>query len=73
MRGSYDRNLILIYIVLAASVFVMGVGITFGILLLCSYYGIQITTHLWLLAIPLISSLLINVFLIELYLKMTRR
>jgi hypothetical protein len=66
MRGTDDRNLILIYIYLAFSVVAMGVGITFGILFWCAYYGIEITDHLWLLAIPPASSLFINVLLVEL-------
>jgi hypothetical protein len=73
MRGTDDRHLILIYIYLAFSVFAMGVGITFGILTWCAYRGIEITEHLWLLAIPPGSSLFINVLLVELYRKMTRR
>ncbi len=73
MRGSDDRYQILIYIYLAFSVMAMGVGITFGILGWCAYHGLKITEHLWLLAIPPASSLLINVLLIELYRKITHR
>jgi hypothetical protein len=73
MRGSDDRYLILIYVYLAFSVVALGVGITFGILCWCAYYGIEITEHLWLLAIPPAASLLINVFLVELYRKITRK
>jgi hypothetical protein len=73
MRGSDDRDLVLFYISLASGVVMLGVGITFAVLYLCAYYGVNITTHLWLLAIPPACSLLINVFLIELYRKLTRR
>jgi hypothetical protein len=73
MRGSDDRNLVLLYIYLATGVVTLGVGITFAILFVCAYYAIDITKHLWLLAIPPASSLLINVFLIELYRKLTKR
>jgi hypothetical protein len=73
MRGSDDRNLVLLYIYLAASVAVIGVGITFALLAFCAYYNIDITLHWWLLGIPVASSLLINVLLIELYRKLTRR
>ncbi len=73
MRGSDDRYQILIYIYLAFSVMAMGVGITFAILFWCAYHGLEITEHLWLLAIPPASALLINVFLIELYRKIVRR
>ncbi len=73
MRGSDDRNLILTYIALAAGVSAIGIGLTFGLLAFCAYYRIDITLHWWLLGIPVISSLLINVFLIELYRKLTRK
>jgi hypothetical protein len=73
MRGSDDRNLVLLYIYLAAGVAMLGVGITFLVLFICAYYGIDITKNLWLLAIPPASSLFINVLLIELYRKLTRR
>ncbi len=73
MRGSDDRNLILLYIYLAAGVVIIGVGITFLILFLCSYYNIDITRNWWLMAIPAGASLLINVGLVELYRKLTGR
>ena len=73
MKGSDDRNLILLYIYLAAGVVMLGVGITFLVLFVCAYYGIDITKHLWLLGIPPASSLLINILLIELYRKLTNR
>lgn len=73
MKGSDDHNLVLIYIYLAFSVFALGTGITFGILYLCAYYSVDVTSHLWLLAIPPASSLLINVLLIEMYRKITGR
>jgi hypothetical protein len=71
MKRSDDRHLILLYIYLAMGVVILGTGITFLILFICAYYRIEITQHLWLLAIPPASSLLINVFLIELYRKLT--
>ncbi len=73
MRGSDDRNLVLLYIYLAAGVVILGVGITFLILAVCAYYGIDVTQNWWLMAIPAAASLLINVLLIELYRKLTKR
>ncbi|MBN1191376.1 MAG: hypothetical protein JXA46_16590 [Dehalococcoidales bacterium] len=72
MKGTDDRRLVLLYIYLAAGVFFLGTGITFLILCICAYYRVEIVRNLWLLAIPPISSLFINVFLIELYKKLTR-
>ncbi len=73
MRASDDRHLVLLYIYLATGVVMIGVGITFLVLFLCAYYAIDIMKNLWLLAIPPASSLLINVLLIEMYRKLTRR
>ena len=73
MRGLDERNLVLLYIYLAGGCVILGVGITFLILFACAYYSIEIIKHLWLLAIPAASSLLINVLLIELYRKLTKR
>ncbi len=70
MRRPDDHNLVLLYIYLAVSVMVLGTGITFVILWFCAYNGIEITQHLWLLIIPPAASLLINVFLIEVYRKL---
>jgi hypothetical protein len=73
MRGSDDRNLVLLYIYLAGGCVILGTGITFGLLAFCAYYEIDITLHWWLLTIPPAASLLINIFLIELYRKLTHR
>jgi hypothetical protein len=73
MRGFDDRNLVLLYIYLAAGCVIVGTGLTFGLLAICAYYKIDITLHWWLLTIPSAASLLINVLLIELYRKLTHR
>lgn len=73
MRGPDEHNLVLLYIYLAAGCVIIGTGITFLILFLCAYYGIDIVKNLWLMVIPAASSLLINVLLIELYRKLTKR
>jgi hypothetical protein len=72
MKGTDDRHLILLYLYLAMGMVIMGTGITFLVLFICAYYRIEFLKHLWLLAIPPASSLLINVLLIELYRKLTR-
>jgi hypothetical protein len=73
MSGSDDRHLALLYLSLATGVVLVGTGITFAILAVCAYYGIDITLNWWLMGIPAAASLLINVLLIELYRKLTRR
>ena len=73
MRGSDDRSLVLLYIYLAAGCVAIGTGITFALLAVCAYYGINIMKNLWFLAIPPVASVTINVFLIELYKKLMKR
>jgi hypothetical protein len=73
MRGMTDRELIIFYLYMAGSVVAMGTSITFVILYACTYYNIDILTHLWLLGIPPLASLLINVLLIEIYRKIVIR
>ena len=73
MRGLTDRELIFFYLYLAGSVVSLGTGMIFIILFACAYYNIDILLNMWLLAIPPLGSLLINVFLIEMYRKIVIR
>jgi hypothetical protein len=68
-----NKSLVLIYISLAGGCVIIGTGLTFGLLAICAYYQIDLTQNWWLLLIPLAATLGINVFLIELYKKLTRR
>ncbi len=72
MRSPDDRHLVLLYIYLAAGLVTIGTGITFALLAVCAYYSIDISRNIWLVAIPPAASLLINVFLIELYRKLAK-
>lgn len=54
-------------IVLAAGCAVTGVIITFATLVVCQYFAIDISWNVWILAIPVLSSLFLNVAFIELY------
>jgi len=67
------RNLIFTYIYLATSCIAGGIGILFIVLIVCQKFGIDIFTHLWVLAIPVALTLLINVGIIELYNKIRKR
>jgi len=71
MKSSSNRSLIFTYIYLAASCFAVGVGILFLTLMVCRYLNVDILTHVWVLAIPVFLTLLINVSLVELYRKIT--
>ena len=73
MKGSRNHSLVLTYIYLAAGCVIVGTVMTFLLLLACQYYGIDVFKNLWLLAIPSISSLFLNVLFIELYKKASRK
>ena len=67
-------SLIIVYICLATGCATLGVVITYLVLFLCQYFGIDILhKNLWVLAIPVTSSLLLNVFFIELYRKYKKK
>jgi hypothetical protein len=61
------------YIFLAAGCVSVGVVITFIVLGVCQRFGINIDEHLWVVAIPAVLSLILNVVLLEIYRKFRRR
>ena len=72
MERKKPDNLVIYYIYLATSCVILGVVITFVIILTCQYFGIDIYENLWVLAIPVTVSAFLNVGLIELYRKYKR-
>ena len=73
MRIRKPMSLVFVYIYLAVSCALLGLGITFSILFICQFFGIDLSRNLWLLAIPVASAVLLNIFFIELYRKLSRR
>jgi hypothetical protein len=73
MNGMSNRNLVWLLISLAANVALIGIGLTCALMYWLVYSHVDITQHLWLIALPPAFSLLINVLLIEAYLKIARR
>ena len=61
------------YIFLAAGCVSVGVVITFLVLAACQRFGINIDENLWVLALPAVLSLILNITLLELYRKYRRR
>jgi hypothetical protein len=55
------------YIFLAAGSVSLGIIITFIVLGLCQYLGFSIDQHWWVVAIPVILSLFLNIIFIEFY------
>jgi len=62
------------YIFLASGCVAVGVAITFIVLTICQRLGIDIINeYLWVLAIPAVLALIINIALLELYRKFRKR
>ncbi len=55
------------YVYLAVGSGMLGAGLTVVLLLVCQRLGVDITRHIWLLGMPLLAALIVNVVLIELY------
>ena len=55
------------YVYLAVGSLALGIIITFLMLYLCRIFGIDINKNLWLIAIPIILAIALNILFIELY------
>jgi hypothetical protein len=73
MKRSHARSLIFTYIYLAVGCVTVGTAMTFLLLFACRYFGIDVLKNPWLLAIPPVFSLILNVLSIELYYKISKR
>ncbi len=51
----------------------MGVVLTFVVLGVCQRLGINIDKNLWVVAIPAVLSLILNISLLELYRKYKKK
>ena len=61
------------YIILASGCVAVGVVLTFVVLGVCQRFGISIDNNLWVVAIPSVLSLILNVALLELYRKYLKK
>ena len=61
------------YIVLATGCSIVGVVVTFLVLMVCARFNINVEKNLWVLAIPVVLSLILNVTLLEFYRKFRKR
>ena len=60
-------------IFLAAITLLLGIIITFILVFVCQILGIDILKNLWLLAIPVVLSIVLNILFLELYRKYKRK
>jgi hypothetical protein len=56
-----------VYVYLAVGCGFLGVLITYVTLFICYYLGIDISKNLWIITIPIVLAVTLNIFLIELY------
>jgi hypothetical protein len=61
------------YIYLAVGTGILGIAITFVLVLMCQYFNINMFDHLWLIGVPIALSLLSNVCIIEMYHKIKKK
>jgi hypothetical protein len=58
------------YIFLAGGCVSLGIIITFIVLGVCQYFSIKIDQHWWIVAVPVVLSLILNVTFVEIYRKL---
>ncbi len=61
------------YIILAAGCLSLGIIITFIVLWISQRLGIDINENWWIVAIPVVLSLIINIILVEIYHRFRKR
>jgi len=61
------------YVYLAVGSLALGIIITFVMLFLCQVLAVDINRNLWLIAIPIILAIALNIWFIELYDRYRKR
>jgi len=61
------------YVYLAVGSLALGILITFVMLFLCQVLSVDINKNLWMIAIPIILSIALNIWFIELYDRYRRK
>ena len=51
----------------------LGILITFLMLYICQFFGIDINRNLWMIAIPIVLAIALNIWFIELYDRYRRK
>ena len=61
------------YVYLAVGSLALGILITFLMLYICQFFGIDINRNLWMIAIPIVLAIALNIWFIELYDRYRRK
>jgi len=62
-----------VYIYLALGCAFLGILLTFVVIFLCYYFAIDVTQNMWILAVPAILAVTLNILFIELYLNCKKK
>jgi len=73
MNRSRRRSLVFTYIYLASGCVAIGTLLTLALITVTDRLGINLFDHIWMLAIPSILSLFLNVLFIEMFNKVLRK
>jgi hypothetical protein len=63
----------MVYLFLAMGSIGLGIILSFVVVFVCRYLEVDIFSNLWILAIPLIVAVMVNICLIELYNKFKKK
>jgi hypothetical protein len=62
-----------IFISLAIGCAALGIMMTFVLLMACQYFGIDLSQNLWLITLPIIIAVALNILFLELYDRFGKR
>lgn len=63
----------MIYVFLAMGSIGLGIILSFVVVFACQYFGIDIFENLWILTLPLIIAVIVNICFIELYTRYKKK
>ena len=63
----------MVYVFLAMGSIGLGIILSFVVVFTCQYLGVDIFENLWILALPLIIAVIVNICFIELYSRRKRK
>jgi hypothetical protein len=56
-----------VYVYLAVGCGFLGVLMTYATLFICAYYQVDVAKNLWVITIPVLLAIALNIFFIELF------
>jgi hypothetical protein len=63
----------MVYLFLAMGSIGLGIILSFVVVFVCRYLEVDIFENLWILAIPLVLAVIVNIVLIEIYNKFKKK